>query len=102
MNKENIVACKLTSAELQKRKETILISLKTKLLEKKELQNGFAFKFAGTDEMLDELTEFIKTERECCGFFNFNLLVSGDKNETWLELTGTEGAKEFISSELGL
>jgi hypothetical protein len=52
--------------------------------------------------MLDELTEFIKTERECCDFFVFNLSISGDKSEAWLELTGEEGAKNFIESELGL
>jgi hypothetical protein len=47
-------------------------------------------------------SEFIKTERECCDFFTFNLSISGDKSETWLELTGAEGAKDFISTELGL
>lgn len=101
-NKSTALSCKLTSPELQKRKETVLASLKSKVIEKKELQNGFAFKFTGTDEMLDELNEFIKTERECCSFFIFNLSISGDKSEAWLELTGAEGVKDFVSSELGL
>ncbi len=52
--------------------------------------------------MVDELTEFIKTERECCDFFTFNLAISGDKREAWLELTGTDGVKEFINSEMGI
>jgi hypothetical protein len=95
------LSCKLTTPELQKRKETILASLKTQMLEKRELKDGYAFKFPGTDKMLDELTEFIKTERECCDFFTFNLSISGDKSEAWLELTGVDGAKDFISSELG-
>jgi len=72
------------------------------MLEKRELPNGYAFKFAGTDQMVDELMEFIKTERECCPFFTFNLSISGDKSEVWLELTGVEGAKEFITAELKL
>ena len=46
------------------------------------------------------LAEFIKTERRCCEFFVFGLSVSGDKSEIWLELTGPEGTKDFISSEL--
>jgi len=62
----------------------------------------YAFKFPGTDAMLDELTEFIKTERECCDFFTFNISISGDKSEAWLELTGLEGAKDFIKTELEL
>ncbi len=96
------MACKLTSAELRQRKETVLASLKNQIVEKKELKDGYAFKFNGSDTMLDELTEFIKTERECCNFFTFNLSISGNKSEAWLELTGAEGAKDFISSELGL
>ncbi|RTL60698.1 MAG: hypothetical protein EKK37_00640 [Sphingobacteriales bacterium] len=101
-SKTNELSCKLTTPELQKRKETVIASLKGQILEKKELKEGFAFKFSGTDEVLDELTEFIKTERACCDFFTFGLSVSGDKSEAWLELTGVDGAKDFITSELGL
>ncbi len=101
-SKTNELSCKLTSPELQKRKETVIASLKEQIIEKKELKDGFAFKFSGTDEVLDELTEFIKTERACCDFFTFGLSVSGDKSEAWLELTGVDGAKDFITAELGL
>ncbi len=101
-NKTNELSCKLTTPGLQKRKETVIASLKKQILEKKELKDGFAFKFSGTDEVLDELTEFIKTERVCCDFFTFDLSVSGDKSEAWLELTGIDGAKDFITAELGL
>ncbi|MBS4027536.1 MAG: hypothetical protein KGZ58_02770 [Ignavibacteriales bacterium] len=100
-NKSGELSCKLTTPELQKRKETVIASLKQQILDKKELQDGYAFKFAGTDEILDELTEFIKTERACCDFFTFGLSVSGDKSEAWLELTGVDGAKDFITTELG-
>lgn len=100
-NKTTALSCKLTTQEMQKRKTTVITSLKNQVIEKKELRNGFAFKFTGTDEMLDELTEFIKTERECCSFFTFNLSISGDKREAWLELTGIDGVKEFIETELG-
>jgi len=51
-----------TTPELQKRKKNVIASLKKQILEKKELKNGYAFKFFGTDEVLDELTEFIRTE----------------------------------------
>jgi len=100
-NKTEQMSCKLTSPELQKRKETVIASLKQQILEKKELQSGYAFRFSGTDEVLDELTEFIKTERECCDFFTFAISVSGDKSEAWLELTGADGVKDFIRAELG-
>ncbi|MDQ3016761.1 MAG: hypothetical protein M3R25_08625 [Bacteroidota bacterium] len=88
--------------ELRQRKELVLASLKEKMLDRKELKNGYAFKYAGNDETLDELISFIKSERECCGFFIFNLSISGDKSEAWLEMTGVDGAKDFITEELGL
>ncbi len=100
-NKDKTLACKLSSPEMQKRKETVLASLKKQVLEKKELPDGYAFRFSGSDKMIDELTEFIKTERECCGFFTFNLSISGDKQEAWLELRSKEG-KDFITTEMGL
>lgn len=101
-NSSQDVSCKLTSEELRKRKETVLLSLKKKVLEKKELTNGYSFKFEGTDAVIDELAEFVKSERSCCGFFVFTLSFSGDGKEAWLTLTGAEGAKEMISDELGL
>lgn len=94
------LSCKLSAPEIRERKETVLASLKKKVLERKTLPNGYAWKFNGSDEMIDELVEFIKTERQCCDFFIFNLSISGDKSEVWLELTGVEGAKEFIDGEM--
>jgi hypothetical protein len=101
-NSDQEISCKLTSAELQKRKETVLESLKKQILAKKELANGYSFKFQGTDAVIDELTEFVKSERSCCNFFVFTLSFSGDGTEAWLSLTGPEGAKDMISDELGL
>ena len=99
-NKSSDLSCKLTTPELRRRKETVIASLKRQILQKKELKNGYAYKFTGSDKMVDELAEFIKTERACCDFFVFNLSFSGDKSEAWLQITGAKGAKEFIKTEL--
>lgn len=85
---------------MRERKETVLASLKKQVIERKSLTDGYAFKFKGDDKVLDELTEFIKTERRCCDFFTFNLSVSGDQKIIWMEIRGVEGAKEFIDGEL--
>ena len=99
-SKKKEVACKLTDPELQKRKENVIAVLKAKVLEKMELENGYKYKFAGTDELLDEITAFIKSERACCDFFDFSYTVS-DKT-LWLIITGPKGTKEFIKDEMGL
>ena len=100
--RDTVIACTLTSPELQKRKATIIAGLKKQILERKELDNGYAFRFSGTDAMVDELTEFIKTERQCCSFFEFTLSVQGDTSSSWLTITGPAGAKEFVVAEMGL
>lgn len=96
------VSCKLSSPELQKRKETVLAELKKGILEKKELTNGYAFKFNGDDETMDKLVAFIRSERNCCNFFTFNLKVSGDKRFLWMEITGTDEVKKFVTDEMGI
>lgn len=101
-SKSGELSCKLTTAELRERRETVIASLKRQLLEKKELKNGYAFRFPGDDKMVDELASFIKSERTCCDFFTFTFSVSGDKSEAWLQLSGPEGVKEFIGTELGM
>ena len=94
------LTCKLTTPELQQRKKTVIAELKNQVLEKIETENGFKYKFEGSDKMLDLLGSFIKTERLCCDFFVFALTASGDTTFTWLELSGPEGTKDFIKHEI--
>lgn len=100
--RSNMLTCKLTTPELQRRKATILRGLREQLLEYHELPSGFAYRFSGSDSMIDELAAFIKTERECCPFLKFSLIIDGECTSAWLELTGPDGAKEFIRTELQL
>ncbi len=96
------LTCKLTTPEMRERKATVLASLKKQIVSKKELSNGYAFQFKGTDALIDELAEFVKTERQCCDFFTFNLSFGEKDSAAWLEIKGPDGAKEFITDELGL
>ncbi len=93
------LSCKLTSPELRKRKDEVIARLKKQVLDRQELANGIRFRFNGSDGVLDEITSFIKSERQCCDFFNFNVAVNSDSS-IWLEISGPEGAKEFITTEL--
>ena len=102
VRKDKAVACKLTSPELQKRKAEVIASLKSKVVERKELENGYQYSFKGSDEMLDELVSFIKTERACCGFFTFHLSVEDEEANVVLTISGPKGAKEFIDAEIEL
>ena len=94
------VTCKLTTPELQKRKATVIADLKSLVLERKELEDGYSYKFEGKDEILDKLNDFIKTERMCCDFFTFQVTV--EENTALLKITGPNGAKEFLKEEVDL
>jgi hypothetical protein len=94
------LTCKLTTPELQKRKATVIADLKALVLERKELENGYSYKYDGKDEILDKLNDFIKTERMCCDFFTFQITV--EDNSVLLAITGPKGAKEFLKAEVDL
>ncbi len=100
METKKNVSCKLTTPELQKRKATVIAELKARVLERKELSNGYAYKFEGSDENLDKLNEFIKTERKCCDFFLFQLSV--EDNVIELIISGENDAKKFLKEEIDL
>jgi hypothetical protein len=99
-NKENQLSCKLTSPELRERKATVISTLNKLVVEKQEISNGFRYRFSGSDHVLDLLNDFIKTERLCCDFFTFSLTMSDHESPVWLELSGPDRAKEFITNEL--
>lgn len=100
--KQTVLTCQLTTPELQRRKETTIAALKNQVMEKVETDTGFKYKFNGTDQTLDLLNEFIKSERSCCNFFTFQIVVEGSSKFVWLELSGPEGAKDFVKSEMGI
>ena len=97
---EDKVVCKLTTAELRERKATVVAELKTLILSRQELATGYSYTFDATDDILDKLNLFIKTERQCCSFFTFQLTVG--ESSVILSITGSEEAKEFLKEEIDL
>ncbi len=96
----NDLTCKLTSPELRQRKTTVVASLKNQVIQKEDLDNGYRYQFAASDRLTDELISFIKTEKQCCSFFEFS--ITFQEHDTWLTISGPAGAKNFIDEELEL
>uniref|UniRef100_UPI00404841D7 hypothetical protein n=1 Tax=Roseivirga sp. TaxID=1964215 RepID=UPI00404841D7 len=101
-NNEIKLSCKLTSPELRQRKATVIATLKELVLEKQEVSNGYRYRFQGSDQILDLLTDFIKTERLCRPFFTFKITTTNQESPVWLELSGPEWGKAFIENEIEL
>lgn len=91
------IACALTSAELQERRQTILQRLRGAVVEVRELADGYAYSFPAEGQWLPEIGSMIDLERQCCPFLRFQLSVEPKGGPIWLELTGPEGTKEFLA-----
>lgn len=78
--------------------QLILHLFENEVQEKTELPAGYKFRFPASS--FDALSRFISNERRCCPFLTFELLVEPADAGIWLELTGPEGAREFLNAEL--
>ncbi len=67
-------------------------------LERKEIADGRAFRFAGDE--LEEVTSFVALERLCCPFLSFVIEVEAEQRGIWLHLSGPAGSREVIDLEL--
>jgi hypothetical protein len=92
------IACNLTDVEFQERRAAVLKTVKRAVMEIKELEDGYAYRFPSDEIWIPELSKLITTERACCPFLRFNLRIEPSRGPIWLELTGPEGTKAFLQS----
>jgi hypothetical protein len=92
------IACNLNDAEFQRRRADLLTTFQGALLETRELDDGYAYRFPSDANWISELAQLITVERECCPFLSFNLRVEPANGPLWLELTGPAGTKDFLQS----
>ena len=92
------IACELSAAELQARREGLLPGLLALARERVPVRNGWRWRFAPSGEFLTTAARMIDAERQCCRFLNFHLLVEQDGGDMWLEVTGPEGTAEFLEA----
>ena len=96
------IACNLfglNAAERERRQELRnKLFLDTKSV--RELSDGYAIGIPATKENILAAAEFISLERLCCSFFRFELAVGQTDEPLWLRITGKDGVKEFLKTEL--
>ena len=99
MSDANIpILCTLNDADFRERERDVLQKIKASVLSTSETDNGYSFRFPSDDASFAALNEFIVLERRCCPFLDFKLTVPRALGEIHLELSGPEGAKEFIAA----
>jgi hypothetical protein len=95
-NNLNPIACTLPSEKFAKRRKQIIERLFQKTIERHELEDGFEFVFPDDGQLIAELTEFVRFERDCCAFLTFELIFDPQRGPIHLRCRGPEGAKEAV------
>ena len=95
---DSVIACKLTEPEFRERRNGILRNVRAAVIEVKELQDGYAYRFPSDGAWIAELSSLITIERACCPFLRFKIDIAPGEGPIWLELSGPEGTKDFLNS----
>ena len=99
------------SASQRERHQKLGQLLRSAVVEKTELENGYAFVMdlgrlpvdsAGESFCVVEVAEWVDLESRCCPFLSFGIEVEPKGKSVRLRLTGGKGVKPFLESELGL
>ena len=94
------VACTLSPEALKARREGLLSGLLGRADQHEELADGHRLRFASARDTLSLIASAVETERECCRFLRFQIVVEPDGGAISLELTGPSGTREFVSALL--
>lgn len=98
------IVCNLfgLSETQRKRQQELHRTLMAGVKDVRELPDGYGIRFPSTSSNIEAVAEYITLERVCCPFFHFELQVGCEDEPMWLNLTGREGVKKFLKSELKL
>ncbi|HXM34110.1 MAG TPA: hypothetical protein VN920_02905, partial [Pyrinomonadaceae bacterium] len=94
--KELPIACELTPAEMEERRQGVLPGLLAQAQERIAMADGFRWRFAPRSDLLAAVVQVIDLERQCCRFLRFELTVEPAAGPVWLEVTGPKGTAKFL------
>jgi hypothetical protein len=94
------VACSLSTAALQARRDHLLKGLRDRAEERHALPNGYRLGFSPQGDVLASIAQTVDAERQCCRFLRFTLTVEPDAGAIVLDLTGPAGTREFLAAML--
>lgn len=92
------VACSLSPAALNARRENLLQALLQRACERHDLPDGLRLRFAAEDDVLAAVARTVDAERHCCRFLQFTITVAPDEGPVTLDLSGPPGTREFLAA----
>lgn len=91
------ITCELSEAGQRSRREELSSNLFAGCEAVHELGDGYELVFPGSGEWIERLARFVTAERQCCRFFEFEILFAPDLGPVSLKMRGPEGTKDFLS-----
>jgi hypothetical protein len=94
------IVCTLTPDALRARREGLLRELLRRSVGHELLPDGLRLRFASSADTLASIARAVEAERHCCRFLRFTITVEPDEGPMTLDLTGPQGAREFVAALL--
>ena len=91
-----IMTCSLDDNALSDRKKLFQQRLLPHAMRKTWIKNGLEIIFANNPVFRAELQTFIKLERQCCEFLNFELKEDTSNSRLLVSVTGPDEAQPFL------
>jgi hypothetical protein len=95
------IVCTLTESQFKERRRTSLNFLKDTAFDVLPVPGGFACHFPAAPQVLEQLTQLVDLERQCCRFLRFSIVVEAGERPIRLEVTGPPEAKAMIEDLFG-
>jgi hypothetical protein len=92
------IVCSLTPETLSARKEQLLPGLAQRALSREQVGEGIRITFPA--DMLREIVSMIDSERQCCRFLRFELVVPPGGDDVALTVFGPPGTRAFFDDLL--
>jgi hypothetical protein len=96
-----VFACNLKAISAAERPHytALMKRIRAAAHDRREVQNGYAYRLNEKAVSLPEVAEWIAMERLCCPFLTLQISAAGSQVDWVLTLTGPEGVKTLLNEE---
>lgn len=94
------LVCRLDSAAKFERAQRLKKELFSHLMTIEELEDGYAMKFPAKEQMMVLIHEHVRTEWQCCPFFEFVLRYPSDHGPLEVHFKGGPRVKKMLRPKM--
>jgi hypothetical protein len=98
---ETPIVCNVSALTTAERQQHAARSerLKSAIVRIEDVTGGYRL-YLNSALPVADLLAWVEGERRCCAFLDFEIGLAREDGARWLQMTGREGVKEFLSQEM--